>query len=141
LISLVERGQVHPDHHVVFERNYYSMPTRYVAAQYGLGVGMYVVQIFHDGELAKTHRRSYAKGAWVLTRRIILPKNPDTAQDNKRITAGGLDPRGIRPPGSGHHHDEHAYRNIRKIQAIFRLSDKYGSDAMKSDLADAVSSS
>ena len=26
--------------------------------------------------------------------------------------------------------DEHAYRNLRKVQAIFRLSDKYGAEVM-----------
>jgi hypothetical protein len=130
-IPLWKEAKVHPDHHVVFEKNYYSMPTRYVGKGVWVRGGLYVVQIFHDGELAKTHRRSYAKGAWVTDETDYPPEKSryllkTTTHYQQEASKYGEYVRQVVATIM----NEHAYRNIRKIQAIFRLSDKYGSDAM-----------
>jgi Mu transposase, C-terminal domain len=130
-IPLWKEARVHPDHHVVFDNNYYSMPSRYVGKQVWVRGGLYGVQIFHNGELAKSHKRSYAKGAWITDQtdyppeksRYLLKTATHYQQEASRY-------------GEYVRHvvakimDEHAYRNLRKVQAIFRLSDKYGAEVM-----------
>lgn len=130
-IPLWKEAKVHPDHHVVFEKNYYSMPTRYVGNAVWVRGGLYVVQIFHDGELAKTHRRAYAKGAWVTDETDYPPEKSryllkTTTHYQQEASKHGEYVRQVVATIM----NEHAYRNIRKVQAIFRLSDKYGSEAM-----------
>ncbi|MEW6002998.1 MAG: IS21 family transposase [Nitrospirota bacterium] len=63
-IPLWKEAKVHPDHHIVFDKSYYSMPTRYIGKKVWVRGGMQTVQIFYDGELIKTHQRSYRSGTW-----------------------------------------------------------------------------
>jgi transposase len=130
-IPLWKEAKVHPDHHVVFEKNYYSMPTRYVGKKVWARGGLHTVQMFYEGELAKTHRRSYAEGAWITDETDYPPEKSryllkTTGYYQQEALKHGEYVRqvvaGIMP--------EHAYRNLRKVQAIFRLADKYGSEAL-----------
>jgi transposase len=130
-MPLWKEAKVHPDHHVVFDKNYYSLPTRYVGKKVWVRGGLHAVWIFHEGELAKTHRRSYGEGAWMTDEtdyppeksRYLLKTAPYYQQEAlkhgdyvRQVVARIM--------------TEHAYRNLRKIQALFRLADKYGSDAL-----------
>lgn len=63
-MPLWKEAKAHPDHHVVFDKNYYSVPTRYVGKKVWVRGGLQNVQIFHDGEMIKTHVRSYGEGVW-----------------------------------------------------------------------------
>jgi transposase len=130
-LPLWKEAKVHPDHHIVFDRNYYSMPTRYVGRTVWVRGGLFVVQIFHDGELAKTHRRSYAQGAWITDETDYPPEKSRyllrtaTYYQQEAANHGDYVRQVVAKIMS-----EHAYRNLRKIQAIFRLSDKHGSAAV-----------
>jgi len=130
-IPLWKEAKVHPDHHIVFAKSYYSVPTRYVGKKAWVRGGLHTVQMFLDGELIKTHARSYRAGAWVTDESDYPPekskyllKTSDHYQQEalkhgeyvRQIVARIM--------------SEHAYRNLRKIQSLFGLADKYGSEAL-----------
>jgi transposase len=130
-LPLWKEAKVHPDHHVVFEKNYYSMPTRYVGKKVWARGGLHTVQMFYEGELAKTHRRSYAAGVWRTDETDYPPEKSryllkTTEYYQQEASKHGDYVRQVVAKIM----TEHAYRNLRKIQAIFRLSDKYGADTV-----------
>ncbi len=55
---------VHPDHHLVFERSYYSLPTRFVGKTVWVRATRRLVEIFCEDELVKTHPRATRRGTW-----------------------------------------------------------------------------
>jgi len=130
-MPLWKEAKVHPDHHVVFAKNYYSMPTRYVGKKVWARGGLHTVQMFYEGELVKTHARSYAEGAW----RTYETDYPPEKSKYLLKTAGYYQHEALK---HGEYvrqvvariMTEHAYRNLRKVQALFRLADKYGSETL-----------
>ena len=56
-LPLWKEARVHPDHHVVFEKSDYSLPTRYIGKKVWVRGGLDTVRVFFDGELIKTHQR------------------------------------------------------------------------------------
>ena len=130
-MPLWKEAKVHPDHHIVFDKNYYSMPTRYVSKKVWVRGGLQNVQIFSDGELVKTHVRSYGEGTWRTDETDYPPhksryllKTTEYYQQEALRYGEYVCQVVIRIM------TEHAYRNLRKVQAIFRLSEKYSSDAV-----------
>lgn len=63
-LPLWKEAKVHPDHHIVFDKSYYSLPTRYVGKKLWARGGFNTVQILYEGELIKTHQRAYRPGTW-----------------------------------------------------------------------------
>ena len=61
-IPLWKECSVHPDHHVVFDSSYYSLPTRYIGKKVWVRGTQKQVQIFCGHELIKTHLRSKYPG-------------------------------------------------------------------------------
>lgn len=130
-MPLWKEAKVHPDHHVVFAKNYYSMPTRYVGNKVLARGGLHTLQMFYEGELVKTHPRSYAEGVWITDESDYPPEKSryllkTAAYYQQEALKHGEYVRQV----VARIMTEHAYRNLRKIQAIFRLSDKYGSDSL-----------
>jgi transposase len=130
-MPLWKEAKVHPDHHVVFDKNYYSMPTRYVGKKVWVRGGFHAVQIFNEGELAKTHARSYKVGAWITDESDYPPEKSKyllrtTDYYEQEALKHGEYVRQVVAIIM----TEHAYRNLRKVQSIFRLSDKYGTEAI-----------
>jgi transposase len=130
-IPLWKEAKVHPDHHVVFAKNYYSMPTRYVGKKVWARGGLHTVQMFYEGELVKTHSRSYAEGAWRTDETDYPPEKSryllkTTEYYQREALKHGEYVRQV----VARIMTEHAYRNLRKVQAVFRLADKYGSDTL-----------
>ncbi len=131
-IPLWKEARVHPDHHVVFAKSYYSLPTRYVGKKVWVRGGLDMVQIFYEGELIKTHKRSYRAGTF-NTDECDYP--PEKSKYLLKSTAYYEDQASVH----GEHVRrlinvilrEHAYRNLRKVQKIFRLAEKYGSEALE----------
>lgn len=130
-MPLWKEAKVHPDHHIVFDKSYYSMPTRYVGRKLWVKGAMNIVQVFSEGEIVKTHQRSYIAGTWVTDETDYPPeKSKYLLKHKSHYQKQALQ--------YGEHvctivgiiMAEHAYRNLRKIQAIFRLADKYGSEAL-----------
>ncbi len=124
--------KVHPDHHVVFQKSYYSVPTRYIGREVWVRGDSQLVRIFLEGQLIKTHGRAERPGTWCTDpldyppgKLAYLMKNPTYC----RTKAAEIGPqtealiKGIL--------GDHAMRNLRKAQGILRLADKYGSPAME----------
>ncbi len=126
-IPLWKEARIHPDHHIVFARSYYSMPTRYIGKKVWVRGGIFKVQIFYDEELVKTHNRSYKSGTWVTDEADYPPEKSRyllksiSYYKKEGLKYGENVSRLVTKIMS-----EYGYRNLRKIQGIFRLGDKYG---------------
>lgn len=123
--------RVHPDHHVVFDKSYYSLPTRFIGKRVWVR-GARLVRVFLDGELIKTHIRAERPGTWVTDptdyppeKLAYLMATPSFCR-NKASQIGPHTQTLVRRILS-----EHAMRNLRKAQAILRLAEKYGSERME----------
>lgn len=118
---------VHPDHHLVFERSYYSVPTRYVGQTVWVRGTRKLVEIFCDDTLIKTHPRATRRGTW----RSDEQDYPDSAKAfllahptwcrKKAAELGSHVARMVETILA-----DHAIRNLRKAQGVLRLADKYG---------------
>ncbi|MFN3480905.1 MAG: IS21 family transposase [Thermodesulfovibrionales bacterium] len=130
-MPLWKEAKVHPDHHIVFDKSYYSVPTRYIGKKVWVRGGMRTVVIFYEGELIKTHQRAYRAGSWVTDEGDYPPEESRyimrsvSHYEAEAIKHGEYVRKAVREIMS-----EHAWRNIRKIQAIFRLTEKYGEEAV-----------
>jgi hypothetical protein len=130
-IPLWKEATVNRDHHVVFDKSYYSLPTRYIGKTVWVRGGMTKVHVFYEGELLKTHKRAYVPGSWVTDETDYPPEKAKYLMKSQshyekealkygefvcvlvsRIMA------------------EQAYRNVRKVQCLFRLAKKYGAEAL-----------
>lgn len=130
-LPMWKEAKVHPDHHIVFDKSYYSLPTRYVGKKVWVRGGLYRVQIFYEGELIKTHQRAYKPGTWRTDERDYPPEKSryllrSTSYYQRQALKHGshvcqLVTRIM---------TEHAYRNLRKVQGLFRLAEKYGSEPL-----------
>lgn len=120
-------AKVHPDHHLVFERSYYSLPTRFVGKTVWVKATRRLVEVFCDDELVKTHPRASRRGSWVTDQsdypeaaKAFLFAHPAYCR-TKAVELG---------PHVARMVDEiladHAIRNLRKAQGVLRLADKYG---------------
>lgn len=130
-MPLWKEAKVHPDHHIVFDKSYYSLPTRYIGNKVWVRGGIKAVQIFFDGELIKTHQRAYRPGSWRTDEKDYPPE-----QSRYIMRSVSHYQKEALRYGEYVHHlitklmAEHAYRNLRKVQAIFRLAESYGHEAV-----------
>jgi len=120
-------AKVHPDHHLVFERSSYSLPTRFVGKTVWVRATRRLVEIFCDDVLVKTHPRAHRRGSWVTDQNDY----PEAAKAfffthpaYCRKRAAELGPHVARMVGEIL--ADHAIRNLRKAQGVLRLADKYG---------------
>ncbi len=123
---------VHPDHHIVFDKSYYSLPTRWIGKEVWSRGSRRLVQIFFDEQLIKTHLRAEQPGTWVTDPSDYPPDKlaylmPTPTYCRKKASEIG--------PHTGALVEEilrdHAMRNLRKAQAILRLADKHGRAPME----------
>jgi transposase len=120
-------AKVHPDHHLVFERSYYSLPSHFVGRTVLVRATQRLVEIYHDEELVKTHTRATRRGTWVSDPndypesakaflfahpQYCLKKAAETGPHVERMVKEIL--------------AKNAIRNLRKAQGVLRLVDKYG---------------
>ena len=123
---------VHPDHHVVFDRSYYSLPTRFIGHEVWVRGDDRMVRIFLASEQIKIHPRAQCPGTWVTDPSDYPPEKlaylmPTPTYCRKR--AAEIGPQTailIRKILA-----ENAMRNLRKAQAVIRLADKYGKERME----------
>lgn len=126
-IPLWKQCSVHPDHHVVFDRAYYSLPTRYIGKKVWVRGTQKLLQIFYQHELIKTHRRAKYPGERVTDLSDYPPEklaylmSTPTYCRNKASEYGPFTEKLISKILS-----DHAMRNLRKAQGILRLGEKYG---------------
>lgn len=120
---------VHPDHHIVFENSFYSLPTRYIGQKVWARGTEKTVRIFLDHQLIKTHSRSLKPGEWKTDQTDYPPHKLEYLMSTPasclaRATEYGPHTRALmeevlRPGG---------HRATRKAQAILRLGEKWGKD-------------
>ena len=123
---------VHPDHHIVFDKSYYSLPTRWIGREVWARGSRKLVQVFFDEQLIKTHLRAQQPGTWVTDPSDYPPEKlaylmPTPAYCRKKASEIG--------PHTGaliqQILKEDAMRNLRKAQALLRLADKHGQASME----------
>lgn len=130
-IPLWKRARVHRDHHIVFAKNYYSLPTRYIGKKVWVRGGLYRVHIFYDGELIKTHTRAKGCGTWMTDKGDYPPEKSrylmkSTSYYQKEASKYGKYVCRLVTKIM----TERAYRNLRKVEAIFKLAERYGKEAI-----------
>lgn len=131
-IPLWKECTVHPDHHVVFDRAYYSLPSRYIGKTVWVRGTHKLVRIFYHHELIKTHRRARYPGERVTDLSDYPPEKlaylmaTPTYCRNKAAEYGPYTEKLICAILS-----EHAMRNLRKAQGILRLAEKHGHKEME----------
>jgi transposase len=131
-IPLWKECTVHPDHHVVFDRAYYSLPTRYIGRKVWVRGTHTLVRIFSHYELIKTHRRARYPGERVTDlgdyppeKLAYLMATPSYVR-RKAAEYGPFTEKLIRTILA-----DHAMRNLRKAQGILRLAEKHGHQEME----------
>jgi hypothetical protein len=123
---------VHPDHHIVFDRSYYSLPTRWISKEVWARGTRRLVQIFFDEQLIKTHIRAEQPGAWVTDLTDYPPEKlaylmPTPTYCRKKASQIGPHTEALIQEIL----KEHAMRNLRKAQALLRLAEKHGPLSME----------
>jgi len=118
---------VHPDHYLIFEKSFYSMPSRFIGQKVWVRGDDRTIRVFDQDRLVKTHPKAPSPG-FRRTDESDLP--PDKlaylmpAPSKCRQQAADL--------GENVHRlvdlllKEHTIKNLRKVQGILRLGVKYG---------------
>jgi transposase len=125
---LWKKCTVHPDHHIVFDKSYYSLPTRYIGRELW-AKGTKIVEIFLNHERIKMHPRASRPGSWITDKTDYPPG---------KLAFLMSTPTWCRKKAAefGPHTEalitailkENAMRNLRKAQALLRLAEKYSGD-------------
>lgn len=123
---------VHPDHHIVFDGSYYSLPTRFIGQKVWARGGWNQVRIFWEEQLIKTHPRAVRPGTWRTDLSDYPPEKlaylmPAPTHCRSKAAQIGPQTEALIREILG----DHAIRNLRKAQAVLRLAEKYGSPAME----------
>jgi len=123
---------VHPDHHIVFDRSYYSLPTRWIGKEVWARGTRRLVQIFCNEELIKTHVRAEQPGTWVTDLTDYPPEKlaylmPTPTYCRKKASQIGPHTEALIQEIL----KEHAMKNLRKAQALLRLAEKHGPLSME----------
>jgi transposase len=123
---------VHPDHHIVFDKSYYSLPTRYIGKKVWTKGTRKTTEIFLDHERIKVHSRSHTPGRWMTDQTDYPPE---------KLAFLMATPTWCRKKAAefGPHTEalitailkEGAMKNLRKTQAILRLAEKYSGEIEK----------
>lgn len=123
---------VHPDHHIVFDRSYYSLPTRFIGRKVWARAGRNLVRIFLDEQLIKTHHRAVRPGTWRTDLSDYPPEKlaylmPAPTHCRSKAAQIGPQTEALIREILG----DHAMRNLRKAQAVLRLAEKHGPASME----------
>ena len=131
---------VHPDHHIVFDKSYYSLPTRWIGKEVWVRGTRGLVQVFLDGQLIKTHIRAGQPGTWMTDPTDYPPEKlaylmPTPSYCRKKASEIGPYTEALIQEILR----EHAMRNLRKAQALLRLAEKHGPLSMEAVAERALS--
>ena len=120
---------VHPDHHVVFDKSYYSVPTRYVGKTVWVRGTFQLTEIFLDGARIKCHARAHKAGTWRTDQndypekaKAFLFAHPTWCRQQAETLGESVSlmVNQILAP--------HSLINLRKAQAVLRLADRHGAE-------------
>lgn len=123
---------VHADHHIVFDKSYYSLPTRWIGKEVWVRGTQRLVQIFYEEQLIKTHVRAEEAGTPVTDPSDYPP--PKLAYLMPTPTVCRKKASEIGPYTEALIEEilrEHAMKNLRKAQGLLRLAEKYGAASME----------
>lgn len=125
------KAKVHPDHHIYYDSNYYSLPTCFVGKTVQVKGNQSIVEIYHDGILVKTHHRANLRGRWVTDHadypaldKVLRYAYP-SYYSKKAAQIGPNVERMVKEIL-----DEHAIRHLRRVQRILGLAAIYGGDRL-----------
>lgn len=130
-IPLWKQCTVHPDHHVVFDKSYYSVPTRYVGKEVWVRGTFRLTEIFLEGARIKCHARAHKAGTWRTDMndypekaKAFLFAHPTWCRQQAESLGESISlmVQQILEP--------HSLVNLRKAQAVLRLADKHGADKL-----------
>ena len=122
---------VHPDHHVVFDKSYYSVPTRYVGKKVWVRGTFQLTEIFLDGARIKCHARAHKAGTWRTDEndypekaKAFLFAHPTWCRQQAETLGESVSlmVNQILAP--------HSLMNLRKAQAVLRLADRHGAESL-----------
>jgi len=127
-----KRCTVHADHHIVFDKSYYSLPTRWIGKEVWVRGSQRLVQIFYEEQLIKTHFRAEEPGTPVTDSSDYPPPKlaylmPTPTFCRKKASEIGPHTEALIEEILR----EHAMKNLRKAQGLLRLAEKYGAAAME----------
>ncbi|MDA2926819.1 hypothetical protein MYX78_06235 [Acidobacteria bacterium AH-259-G07] len=122
---------IHWDCHLIFEKCYYSVPYPYRGEQVWVRADQKMLRVYLNHQLIKTHVRVRRAGSWQTDtqdypphKRAYLEQTP--AYCRQRAAELG--------PSVGQYVaqilSDHAMRNLRKAQAVLRLSESYGAEVL-----------
>jgi hypothetical protein len=116
----------------VFQRSYYSVPTRYVGKTVWVRATRRLVEVYLEATLIKTHPRASCRGSWQTdptdypeAAKAFLFAHPSHCRERARE----LGPHVERLVGEVL--ATHALRHLRKAQAVLLLADKYGAERVE----------
>lgn len=132
-ISTWVMAKVHKDHHIVFQGNFYSVPTKYIGAEVWVRGGLRTIDIYYDNNLIKSHVRVVTeKGKWQTDENDYpssslkyLHKTPEKCiQEAGQIGDATKELISIilKLPSK---------QRLRKAQAILRLQEKFGVERLE----------
>jgi transposase len=125
--------KVHPDHHVMFAKALYSVPTHYLGKEVSVRGDSRLVRIFHKSKLIKTHpkklpgQRSTDYDDYPDELQAYARRDPERMVQ-KASKVGPQTERFMRLLLSG----TFPWSKLRQAQKLMRLAEKYGSARVES---------
>jgi transposase len=125
--------KVHPDHHVMFAKSLYSVPTLYIGKEVSVRGDSRLVRIFHKSKLIKTHpkklpgQRSTDYDDYPDELQAYARRDPERMVQ-KASTVGPQTEHFMRLLLSG----TFPWSKLRQAQKLMRLAEKYGSARVES---------
>lgn len=129
LVQVHKVAMLHPDCHLVFEKNYYSAPFQYRGKKIDIWASSNVVEIYHDGQRITLHRRAKSHGQFI-TDKAHYPEHAqaywDSTAKNLRYQASKV---GINTSKLIHQllSGAEPLQHLRRCQGILRLASQYNS--------------
>ena len=126
---LWKKCTVHPDHHVVFDKSYYSVPTRYVGKEVWVRGSFLMTDIFLNQEKIKCHARAHKPGTWrtdqndyPTSAKAFLFAHPTWCRQQAETMGESVSllVNEILAP--------HSLQHLRKAQGVLRLAEKHGAE-------------
>lgn len=129
-----KKAKIHPDCHFQFQKNFYSLPHKFVGKQVDLKFSNKIVHAYYEGELIYSHTLGKSHGKYVTNEKhypeekIVelqmniqaIYKRAELIGDNTLFLVKKL----FKMP-------KFPLKNLRKVQAVLSLSNKYSKEAME----------
>jgi transposase len=129
-----KKAKVHPDCHFQFQKNFYSLPHRFVGKKIDLKYSNKIVHAYFESELIYSHTLGKSHGKYITNEKhypeekIIelqmniqaIYKKAERIGENSMALVKKL----FKMP-------KFPLKNLRKVQAVLSLSEKYSKDAME----------